>query len=84
MPFEGVSDGIFTETANAFGESASLTFRFDAVHGGKLTSGTQKDGVKDLFPGVLWRLASVGQSAHFCGESKHLVEIGFEGVSARG
>jgi hypothetical protein len=84
LPFEGVSDGVFTETANAFGESAALTFRFDPVQGGKLTSGTQKHRVKNLFPVVSWRLAAVGQSAHFCGESKHLIEIGLERVSAQG
>jgi hypothetical protein len=84
LPFEGVSDGVFTETANAFGEGASLTFRFDPVQGGKLTSGTQKHCVKNLFPLVSWRLTAVGQSAHFCGESKHLIEIGLERVSAQG
>jgi hypothetical protein len=84
LPFEGVSDGVFTETANAFGQCASVTFRFDPVQGGKLTSGTQKHCVKNLFSVVSWRLAAVGQSAHFCGESKHLIEIGLERVSAQG
>jgi hypothetical protein len=65
LPFEGVSDGVFTKRADAFGERTSLAFRFDPVHGRKLTSGTQKHGVKDLFPVVSWRMATVGQSAYF-------------------
>src|SRR5258708_11019170 len=56
----------------------------DELQGRKLTSGTQKHGVKDLFPVVPRRLAAIGQSAHFCGEIKHLVQIGFESVPARG
>jgi hypothetical protein len=84
LPFEGVSDGVFTERAYAFGESASVAFRFDPVQGRKLTSGTQKHRVKNLFPVVSWRLAAVGQSARFRGESKHLIEIGLERVSAQG
>jgi hypothetical protein len=84
LPFEGVPDGVFTERANAFRESASVAFRFDPVQGRKLTSGTQKHRVKDLFPVVSWRLAALGQSAHFRGEIKHLIEIGLEGVSAQG
>jgi hypothetical protein len=84
LPFEGVSDGVFTERANAFGKSAALAFRFDPVHGRKLTSGTQKHGVKDFFPVVSWRLTTVGQSAYFCGEIKHLIEIALERVSAQG
>jgi len=84
LPFEGVPDGIFTERANAFRESTSLAFRFDPVHGGKLTSGTQKHRVKDLFAVVSWRLAAIGQSAHFRGEIKHLIEIGLERVPAQG
>jgi hypothetical protein len=60
LPFEGVPDGIFTERANAFRESTALAFRFDPVHGRKLTSGTQKHRVKDLFPVVSWRRAALG------------------------
>jgi hypothetical protein len=84
LPFEGVPDGVFTERANAFRESTFLAFRFDPVQGGKLASGSQKNGVKDFLPVVSWRLASIGQSAHFCGEIKHLVEIGLELVPAQG
>src|SRR5438094_270458 len=60
LPFEGVCDGIFTNRADAFRKSTALAFRFDPVHGRKLTSGTQKHGVKDLFPVVSWKLATVG------------------------
>jgi hypothetical protein len=84
LPFEGIPDGVFTEKANAFRESASSAFRFDPVQGRKLTSGTQKHRVKDLFPVVSRRLATIGQSAHFRGEIKHLIEIGLERVSAHG
>jgi hypothetical protein len=84
LPFEGVSDGVFTKRADAFRKSTALTFRFDPMHGRKLTSGTQKHGVKDLFPVVSWRLATVGQSPYSGGEIKHLIEIGLERVSAQG
>src|SRR5258708_11472446 len=84
LPFEGIPDGVFTERANAFRESASLAFRFDPVQGRKLTSGTQKHGVKDLFPVVPRRLAAIGQSTHFCREIKPRVQIRFESVPARG
>jgi hypothetical protein len=84
LPFEGVPNGVFTERADAFGESAALAFRFDPVHGRKLTSGTEKHRVKDLLPVVSWRWAAIGQSAYFGGEIKHLIEIGLERVSAQG
>jgi hypothetical protein len=84
LPFEGVSDGVFTKRADAFRKSTALTFRFDPVQGRKLTSGTEKHRVKDLLSVVSWRLATVGQSAYFCGEIKHLIEIGLERVSAQG
>jgi len=84
LAFEGVPDGVFTERANAFEQGTAFAFRFDPVHGRKLTSSTQKHRVKDLFPVVLRRLATIGQRAHFCGEIKHLVEIGPERVSAQG
>jgi hypothetical protein len=84
LPFEGVCDGVFTEKANAFRERTSQAFRFDPVHGRKLTSGTEKHRVKDLLSVVSWRRAAVGQSAHFAGEIKHLIEIGLERVSAQG
>jgi hypothetical protein len=84
LPLESVPDGVFAESANAFRERTSLAFRFDPVQGRKLTSGTQKHRVKDLFSLVSWRLAAIGQSAHFCGEIKHLIEIGLERVSAQG
>src|SRR5258705_1115186 len=77
LPFEGIPDGVFTERANTFRESASLAFRFDPVQGRKLTSGTQKHGVKDLFPVVPRRLAAIGQSAQFSGEIKTLHQKGF-------
>jgi hypothetical protein len=84
LPFEGVSDGVFTEKANAFRERTSQAFCFDPVHGRKLTSGTEKHRVKDFLPVVSWSGAAIGQSAHFGGEIKHLIEIGLERVSAQG
>jgi hypothetical protein len=65
LPFEGVPNGIFAEKAYAFRQSAALAFCFDPVQGGKLTSGTQKHRIKDLFAVVSWRLAAIGQSAYF-------------------
>ena len=81
LPFQGVPHSIFTERANTFRKSTAVAFRFDAVQSGKLTRGTQKHRVKDLLPVVAWRLATIGQSAHFCGEIKHFVQIGFESGS---
>ena len=52
LPFQGVPDSVFTERANAFRKSTAVAFRFDAVQSGKLTSGTQKHCVKNLFPVV--------------------------------
>jgi hypothetical protein len=84
LPLEGVPNGVFTKRADAFGERASPAFRFDPVHGRKLTSGTEKHRVKDLFSLVPWRLAVIGQRSNFCREIKHLIEIGLERVSAQG
>jgi len=84
LPFQGVPNGVFTKRADAFGERTSQAFRFDPMQGRKLTSGTEKHGVKDLLPAVSWRWAAIGQSAYFCGEIKHLIEIGLERVSAQG
>jgi hypothetical protein len=84
LPLEGVPDGVFTEKANAFEQGTAFAFRFDPVHGRKLTSSTQKHRVKDLFSVVSWRLTTIGQRVNFCGEIKHLVEIGLERVSAQG
>ena len=39
------------------------TLRFDLQQAGNLHGGTQKDSVKYLFPGVLGKLPSFGQSA---------------------
>jgi hypothetical protein len=59
-------------------------FRFDPVQRGKLTSGSQKYGIKDSFLGMPWKPASFRQSLHSCGEIKHLIEVGLELVSAQG
>src|SRR5258707_11220024 len=39
-----------------------------------------RSGVKHLFPRVLWKLPSLGESTHQIGEAKHLVEISLEPV----
>ena len=39
---------------------------------------------KIFLPSCRGELAAIGQSAHFCGEIKYLVQIGFESVPARG
>src|SRR5256885_14483567 len=57
-----------------------VTFCLHLQQAGNLHSRTQEDGVKHLFPGVLWKLPSLGQSAHQIGEAKHLVEISLEPV----
>jgi len=48
------------------------TFRFDPVQRGKLTSGSQEHGIKDLFPGMLWKAASFWQSLHLAEKSNTL------------
>src|SRR2546430_15041757 len=57
-----------------------VTFCLHLQQAGNLHSRTQEDGVKHLFPRVLWKLPSLGQSAHQIGEAKHLVEISLEPV----
>jgi hypothetical protein len=58
-------------------------FRFDPVQGRKLTSGSQKYGIKDLFSGMLWIPAAFRQSLHSCREIKHLIEVALELVSTQ-
>src|SRR6266403_2196072 len=57
-----------------------VTFCLHLKQAGNLHSRTQEDGVKHLFPRVLGKLPSLGQSAHQSGEAKHLVEISLEPV----
>src|SRR5271165_1737919 len=57
-----------------------MTFGLDLKQAGNLHRGTQEDGVKHLFPRVLGKLPSLGQSAHQIREAKHLVEIRLEAV----
>src|SRR5436189_6112172 len=57
-----------------------VTFCLDLQQAGNLHRRTQEDGVKHLFPRVLWKLPSLGQRAHQIGEAKHLVEISLEAV----
>src|SRR6266853_7038479 len=49
LPFEGVPDGVFTERANPFRESASVAFSFYTMQERKLTSSHQKHGGKNFF-----------------------------------
>ena len=84
MAGEGVPHGVFAQSPDAFGKSTLAAFRFDPVQGRKLTSSSQKHGIKDLFRGMLGEAASLGQSLHFCREIKHLIEIALELVSAQG
>src|SRR5260370_8137020 len=55
-----------------------VTFCLDLKQAGNLHSRTQEDSVKHLFPSVLRKLPSLGQSAHQIGEAKHLIEISLE------
>src|SRR2546429_7940859 len=57
-----------------------VTFCLDLQQAGNLHRRAQEDGVKHLFPRVLWKLPSLGQRAHQIGEAKHLVEISLEAV----
>jgi hypothetical protein len=81
---QSVPHGVFAQSPNAVAQNALPAFRFDPVQGGKLTSGSQEHGIKDLFPGMLRKPASFRQSFHSCGEIKHLIEVGLELVSAQG
>jgi hypothetical protein len=81
---QSVPHGVFAQSPNAFAKNTLPAFRFDPVQGGKLTSGSQEYGIKDLFPGMLWKPASFRQSLHSCGKIKHLIEVGLELVSAQG
>src|SRR2546429_9464597 len=55
-----------------------VTFCLDLQQAGNLHRRAQEDGVKHLFPRVLWKLPSLGQRSHQIGEAKHLVEISLE------
>src|SRR3989440_1125551 len=57
-----------------------VTFCLDLKQAGNLHRRTQEDGVKHLFPRVLWKLPSLGQSAHQIRKAKLLVEISLEPV----
>src|SRR5438046_9073749 len=60
-----------------------VTFCLDLQQAGNLHRRTQEDGVKHLFPRVLWKLPSLGQRARQIGEAKHLVEISLEAEPAQ-
>jgi hypothetical protein len=79
-----IPHGVFAQSPNALAKNTLPAFRFDPVQGGKLTSGAQKHGIKDLFSGMLWKPASFRQCLHSCREIKHLIEIGLELLSAQG
>src|SRR6266404_5557991 len=57
-----------------------VTFCLDLKQAGNLHRRTQEDGVKHLFPSVLRKLPSLGQSAYQSREAKHLVEVSLEPV----
>jgi hypothetical protein len=81
---QSVPHGVFAQSPNALAKNTLPAFRFDPMQGGKLTSGSQKHGIKDLFSGMLWKPAPFRQRLHSCGEIKHLIEVGLELVSAQG
>jgi hypothetical protein len=80
---ESVPQGVFAQSSNAFAKNTLPAFRFDPVQGRKLTSGSQKYGIKDLFSGMLWIPAAFRQSLHSCREIKHLIEVALELVSTQ-
>src|SRR5260370_40187771 len=63
--------------------SAMVTLGLNLKQAGNLHRRTQEDGGKHLFPRVLGKLPSLGQSAHQSREAKHLVEISLEPVSGQ-
>jgi hypothetical protein len=64
LSFEGVAEGVVADGSDASGQRPMVTLRFDLKQAGNLHGGTQEDGVKPLFPRVLGKLPSFGQSAH--------------------
>ena len=75
-----VADGVVADRSDAFGQRSLATLGLDLKQAGNLHGGAQEDGVKHLLPGVLWKLAALGQSAHQIRKAKHLVEISLEPV----
>src|SRR6266478_5860725 len=80
LSFEGVAEGVVADRSDAFRQRAMVTLGLDLKQAGNLHRRTQEDGVKHLFPRVLRKLPSLGQSTYQIREAKHLVEISLEPV----
>src|SRR5271157_1991422 len=83
LSFQRVAEGVVADRSDALGQRPMMTLGLDLQQAGNLHCGTQEDGVKHLFPRVLRKLPSLGQSAHQIREANHLVEIRLEPVSGQ-
>src|SRR5207245_11350376 len=75
---ERVAQGVVADRSDALGQRPMVTLGLDLQQAGDLHGGTQEDGIKYFFPGVLRKLPSLGQSTHQIREAEHLVEISLE------
>src|SRR6266700_2524400 len=80
LPLERVADGVVADRSDAFCQRSIATLGLDLKQAGDLHGGPQEDGVKHLFPWVLWRLPALGQSVHQGGEAKYFIEISLQAV----
>src|ERR1700730_463461 len=80
VSFQGIAEGVIADRSDALSQRPMVTLGLDLQQAGNLHRRPQEDGVNHLFPRVLGKLPSLGQSAHQSREAKHLVEIGLEPV----
>src|SRR3984893_3260005 len=83
VSFQGIAEGVIADRSDALGQRPMVTLGLDLQQAGNLHRRPQEDGVKHLFPRVLGKLPSLGQSAHQSREAKYLVEISLEPVPAQ-
>jgi len=75
LAFQGIADGILTDTANAAAQRALAAFGLDAMQRVELACTSQEDGLEDFLQGVIPVASTVRQGGEPRKEIKHLIEI---------
>jgi hypothetical protein len=83
LAFQGIADGILTDTANAAAQRALAAFGLDAMQRAELARTSQEDGLEDFLQGVITVASTVRQRGKPGKEIKHLIEIPLELVSTQ-
>jgi hypothetical protein len=63
LAFQGITDGILTDTADAAAQRALAAFRLDAMQRAELACTSEEDGFQDLLGGVLCVARPSGKAA---------------------